>query len=52
MEVLKKGTKEYYEGIARFSDLATLWKGNPDDKELTREMIQSLEKLGIVVPKQ
>lgn len=48
-EQLATRTREYYDEQVRLAELAIQWKDNPKDEGLRGQLLESLEKLGLVV---
>ena len=50
MTKLTLGTQEWQQELTRLSVLLDAWKVAPKNKELISPIIESLEKLGLVIP--
>ena len=48
MKVLERGTKEWYEELARLSELLEQWKSTPHDENLNERLIYALRRLALL----
>jgi hypothetical protein len=49
MERLTRGSKEWYLEVTTLSELLRRWSAAPDDEVIQIAILESMEKLGLVV---
>lgn len=50
MEMLPKQSKEWWEELLRLSELLKQWSTDRNNQELQKQVRDSMEKLGFIIP--